>query len=157
MKMASPTRHDSLSIAVIGGGMAGLICANALTEQRFVVQVFDNGREPGGRIATQQIAGYQFDDGAQYFTARDPRFQREVEAWLAGGLAAEWTGRMCVLENGTVSASEQKTRYVGIPEMSAITRRLASACHVLSDIQVAQVHREGEAMAAACRHGGEPW
>ncbi len=144
MKIASPTRHDSLSIAVIGGGMAGLSCARALTDQRFIVKVFDKGREPGGRIATQQIASYQFDDGAQYFTARDPRFQREVNAWLADGLAAEWTGRVCILENGTVSAGEQKTRYVGIPEMSTITRGLAGACHILSDIQVTHIHKEGK-------------
>src|SRR5262245_30449982 len=100
--ITSSTRHDSLSIAVIGGGMAGLSCARALTDHRFTVKVFDEGREPGGRIATRWIAGYQFDDGAQYFTARDPRFQREVDAWLACGVAAEWTGRVCILENGTI-------------------------------------------------------
>src|SRR6266540_3845494 len=77
------TLHDSLSVAIIGDGMAGLICARTLTEQRFAVQVFDKGREPGGRIATRQIAGYQFDDGAQYFTVRDSRFQREVDARVA--------------------------------------------------------------------------
>jgi renalase len=144
VKITYPARHDSSPVAVIGGGMAGLICARTLTEQRFAVKVFDKGREPGGRIATRHIASYPFDDGAQYFTARDPRFRREVDAWLADGLAAEWTGRVCVLENGTVSAGEQKTRYVGIPEMSAITRHLASACHVLSDTRVAHVHREGK-------------
>jgi renalase len=69
--MAPSTRHDWLSIAVIGGGIAGLTCARTLTEQRFAVQVLDKGREPGGRIATRQIAGYRFDDGAQYFTVRD--------------------------------------------------------------------------------------
>lgn len=144
MKMASSISHDSLSVAVIGGGIAGLICARALTDQQFAVQVFDKGREPGGRISTRQINGYQFDDGAQYFTVRDPRFQCEVDAWLADGLVAEWTGRVCILENGTVSAGEQKTRYVGVPGMSAIARHLASACHVLSDIRVAHVHREGK-------------
>src|SRR5262249_47472162 len=143
MKMAPSNRHSSLSVAIIGGGIAGLICARTLTEQRFTVKVFDKGREPGGRVSTRQIAGYQFDDGAQYFTVRDPRFQREVDAWLADGLVAEWTGRVCVLENGTVLAGEQKTRYVGIPEMSAVTRHLAGACNALSDTRVAQVHREG--------------
>src|SRR5215475_4844245 len=142
MTITLSTCHDSLSVAVIGGGMAGLICARTLTEQRCAVKVFDNRREPGGRVSTRQIAGYQFDDGAQYFTVRDPRFQREVDAWLADGVVAEWPGRVCVLENGTVSAGEQKTRYVGIPEMSTITRGLASACHVLSDIQVAHLHKE---------------
>jgi predicted NAD/FAD-dependent oxidoreductase len=128
---------------VIGGGMAGLICARTLLAYRLAVTVLDQGREPGGRISTRQVAGYRFDDGAQYFTVHDPRFQREVDAWLAEGLAAEWSGRVCVLESGTVSASEQKTRYVGVPEMSAITRHLAKTCHVLSETRVAHVHREG--------------
>src|SRR5262245_10054352 len=144
MKMAPSNRHNSLSIAVIGGGIAGLTCARTLTDHRFAVKMFDQGHEPGGRISTRQITGYRFDDGAQYFTVRDPRFQREVDAWLAEGVAAQWTGRVCILENGTVSAGEQKTRYVGIPEMSAITRHLTSACNVLSDTQVAHVHREGK-------------
>ena len=90
MKTAPSTRHDSLSVAVIGGGMRGLICARTLTDHRFAVKVFDNGREPGGRISTRQIDGHPFDDGAQYFAVRDPRFQREVNAWLADGVAAEW-------------------------------------------------------------------
>src|SRR5215510_14363686 len=144
MKMAPSNRHDSLSVAVIGGGIAGVICATTLTDHRFAVKVFDNGCEPGGRISTRQIASYSFDDGAQYFTVRDSRFQREVDAWLASGVAAEWIGRICVLENGTVSAGEQKTRYVGIPEMSVIMRHLVSASNVLSDTRVAHVHREGK-------------
>ncbi len=137
------TRHDSLSVAVIGGGMAGLSCARTLMDHRLAVTVLDQGREPGGRISTRQVDGYRFDDGAQYFTARDPRFQREVAVWLAEGLAAEWTGRVCVLEKGRISAGEQRTRYVGVPEMRAIARYLASPCPVLSETRVAHVHREG--------------
>ena len=143
MTIAPFTRHDSLSVAVIGGGVAGLSCARTLIDHRLAVTVLDKGHEPGGRLSTRQVDGYRFDDGAQYFTARDPRFQREVDAWRAVGLAAEWTGRVCVLENGTLSAGEQKARYVGVPEMSAIARHLARPCHVLSETRVAHVHREG--------------
>jgi renalase len=74
MTIAPFTRHDSLSVAVIGGGIAGLICARTLIAHRLAVTVLDTGREPGGRISTRQVDGYRFDDGAQYFTARDPRF-----------------------------------------------------------------------------------
>jgi len=145
--MPQSTRRETLSVAVIGGGMAGLTCARTLLahpEHRFAVQVFDKGREPGGRTATQQRDGYQFDAGAQYFTVHDPRFRRAVDAWRAAGLVAEWNGRLCVLENGTMSASEKKTRYVGVPGMSAVARHLASSCRVLRNTQVTHVHREGE-------------
>ena len=89
MTVAPFTRHDACSVAVIGGGIAGLICARILMDHRLAVTVVDEGREPGGRLSTRQGDGYQFDAGAQYFTARDTRFQREVDAWLAQGLAAE--------------------------------------------------------------------
>ena len=125
--MPLSTRRETLSVAVIGGGMAGLTCARTLgthPEHRVAVQVFDTGREPGGRTATQQREGYQFDAGAQYFTVHGPRFRRAVDAWSAAGLVAEWNGRLCVLEHGTMSASEKKTRYVGVPSMSAVARHL---------------------------------
>jgi hypothetical protein len=147
METMPPTHRDTLSVAIIGGGMAGLSCARTLMahlEPRFAVQVFDSGREPGGRIATQQRQGYQFDTGAQYFTVLDPRFQRAVEAWRADGLLAEWNGRLCVLENGAVSASEKKTRYVGVPAMNAVAQHLASSCRILCETQVTHVHRDGE-------------
>jgi renalase len=144
--MPQSTRRETLSVAVIGGGMAGLTCARTLMthpEHRFAVQVFDNGREPGGRTATQQRGGYQFDAGAQYFTVHDPRFQHAVDAWTAAGLVAEWNGRLCVLENGAISASEKKTRYVGVLGMSAVARHLASSCRVLRKTQVTHIHRKG--------------
>ena len=42
--------------------------------QGWAVTVFDKGRGPGGRLATRRADDLRFDHGAQYFTARDPRF-----------------------------------------------------------------------------------
>jgi predicted NAD/FAD-dependent oxidoreductase len=133
-----------VSVAVIGGGLAGVVCAHTLTAQRrFTVQVFEQKPEVGGRMCAQRTGHYQFDVGAQYFTVRAPRFQHYVEAWQAEGLVAEWTGRLGTLANGRLSDCEEKRRYVGVPDMSAPVRQLARQCAVRRDIQVAHVHKEG--------------
>jgi renalase len=133
-----------VSVAVIGGGLAGVVCAHTLTAQRrLTVQVFEQKPEVGGRMYTQRAGQYQFDVGAQYFTVRAARFQSYVDAWRAEGLVAEWTGRLGMLTNGRLSDCEEKRRYVGTPDMVAPVRQLARHCAVRHDIHVAHVHKEG--------------
>ncbi len=160
MKTTSSTYPAALSVAVIGGGIAGLTCARTLTAhsaQRLAVQVqvFDEGREPGGRTATLQPEGYQFDAGAQYFTVTDSRFQQAVDAWRTEGLVAEWNGRLCVLEHGRMSAPEKKTRYIGVPTMNAVAQYLARSCRILPETQVTSVRREGKQWWLSANGGKE--
>lgn len=148
------TRAAPFSVAVIGGGMSGLICARRLAERQCVVTVFDKGREPGGRMATRHTDGYQFDYGAQYFSVRDPRFQRDVDAWRRDGLVAEWHGRIRTLERGVVSASDKEMkRYVGVPGMSAIARQLALDCNLHSGARVAPIQRDGQRWRLTATNG----
>lgn len=51
-------------IAVIGAGPAGLACAERLLEHGLQVQVFDKGRQPGGRVARRERMGFSFEHGA---------------------------------------------------------------------------------------------
>ena len=71
-------RLRSARVAVIGAGLSGLACANALTERGFRVNVFDKGRAPGGRTSTRRAEMHGFDHGAQYFTVRDPKLAELV-------------------------------------------------------------------------------
>src|SRR5690349_18625283 len=108
-------------VAVIGAGLAGLALARFLTETGFPVKVFDKGRGPGGRMSTRRREEGTFDHGAQYFTARDPGFQRMVRTWEERGLVAQWRGRFGSLSHGTVTPETQgPVRYVGVPGMSAV-------------------------------------
>jgi predicted NAD/FAD-dependent oxidoreductase len=95
-----------LTVAVVGAGVAGLVCARELVARGARVQVFDKGRSPGGRIATRRVEpGCSFDHGAQYFTARDPGFGRAIADWLDRGVVAEWPGRLVSLEGGSADLS----------------------------------------------------
>jgi predicted NAD/FAD-dependent oxidoreductase len=106
-----------MNFAIIGAGMAGLACADALKHDGHAVALFDKGRGPGGRMSTRRMATdlgeASFDHGAQYFTARDPRFRRQVEGWCAAKVAAPWP-----------AAGEEA--WVGTPGMNGLIRHMAA-------------------------------
>ncbi len=79
----------SVSVAVIGAGMAGLAAARILSEAGVRCTLFDKSRGVGGRMSTRRAGDLQFDHGAQYFSAKGNRFQ---SLWALGatGVAAEW-------------------------------------------------------------------
>lgn len=124
--------------------MSGLVLARVLMGAGFGVRVLDKGRGPGGRLSTRRNAnGGTFDHGAQYFTARDPLFRAQVEAWVEDGVVAEWTGRIQTLEHGRVSPAKESVRYVGVPGMSAVAKALAEGLDVRCGVRVERVVREG--------------
>lgn len=123
-----------MDIAIIGAGMAGLACAEQLTRKGHAVRLFDKGRGPGGRMASRraQMDGetLQFDHGAQYFTARDQRFQRQVKEWQAEGVVAPWT-----------EASDGA--WVGTPAMNAPVRAMAEQADVTFGTRISSIRAVG--------------
>lgn len=107
-----------MNFAIVGAGMAGLSCADALRDAGHAVTLFDKGRGPGGRMSTRRLqtplGEVTVDHGAQYFTARDPGFQRLVESWADLGIAARWP-------------QAGADAWVGVPTMNAIVKRMACA------------------------------
>ena len=114
-------------VAVIGAGIAGLSCATHLQALGFEVEVFEKSRGPSGRMSTRQGKGWSADHGAQYFTARDPLFKHEVDAWIADGIVACWNPIIGVFEEGRWrKSSANESRYVANPGMNRIGQHLAS-------------------------------
>jgi predicted NAD/FAD-dependent oxidoreductase len=119
---------------VVGAGISGLTAASRLARGGCAVTVYETGRGPGGRTSTRRAgpdgAGWQFDHGAQYFSAKDPAFRAIVEDWRAEGLVAEWTGVFGTLDATTGTfvredPQETKERWVGTPSMNAIAKGLS--------------------------------
>lgn len=117
--------HIRLHIAVVGAGLAGLSCAQALLQAGHAVQVLDKSRGPSGRMATRRAedeatGAWQCDHGAQYFTARDPAFRAEAARWQAAGVAAPWPARLASFD-GTAWTTPHTPleRFVGTPRMTA--------------------------------------
>jgi renalase len=125
-----------MNIAIIGAGMAGLSCAQALGAAGHTVQVLDKGRGPGGRMSTRRIETPQgqvsFDHGAQFFTVRDPDFAARATAWQAAGVAAPWP-------------AAGPEALVGVPGMNAPIRAMAETLDVTWQARVDAIARDGEA------------
>ncbi|AWW75204.1 hypothetical protein CD351_12275 [Erythrobacter sp. KY5] len=124
-------------ILIIGAGMAGLACAKTLSEAGRKVSILDKGRGPGGRMAARraEVAGdvLSFDHGAQYFTARDPRFAGVVAEWERLGVVARWDG-----------AGSDDASFVGVPGMNGPIRALAHPLDVRWNTRAEAITRTGE-------------
>jgi photolyase PhrII len=128
-------------IAVVGAGVSGLVCARTLADHGLEVSLFDRGRRPGGRLASRD--GH--DHGAQYFTARDPRFTGAVAAWVERGLVQPWQGRIVAIENGRrTPKSRGVVRYVGVPENNSVAAHLARDLDVRCNTAVTAIERRGQ-------------
>ncbi|KAH7675117.1 Renalase protein [Dioscorea alata] len=118
----SPVVSDPV-VGIIGGGIAGLVCAATLEERGIRSTVFDTGMHGlGGRMATRLIECEQqlvFDHAAQFFTVSDSKFQKLVERWLSQGLVREWKGLVGELEVGGhfKPIPSSSPRYVGVNGM----------------------------------------
>jgi predicted NAD/FAD-dependent oxidoreductase len=123
-----------MDVAIVGAGLAGLACADGLVAAGHRATLFDKGRRAGGRMTTRVVetkAGpARFDIGAQYMTARDPRFRARVAAWAEAGLVAPWPA-------AGVEA------WVGTPGMNAPVTDMAARHDVRWNARVDAIRREG--------------
>lgn len=133
-----PLSPECPRVAVVGAGVAGLACARTLADHGISVTIWDRGRAPGGRMASRMAPdSLQGDHGCQYFTARDPRFRRVVDAWEQQGVVAEWTGRVVRRVGADWSElAATSRRLVGQPHMRAVCEHLARDLRVHSEVRV---------------------
>ncbi|TCI02346.1 FAD-dependent oxidoreductase [Corallincola luteus] len=131
-----------MKIAVIGAGLSGLIAARELQTLGHNVDIFEKSRGRGGRLATKRLDWGAADTGAQYFTARDPRFIEEVEHWCNTGVAALWPFTPHKLIDGQLQPSPDDTlRFVGTPNMNSMAHHLADNLSVNLNVQIEQIDR----------------
>jgi renalase len=110
------------------------------------VLVIDKGRGLGGRLASRRIGHATFDHGAQFITARDPRFAAAVDEWREMGVVEEWY-------RNSPDGSEGHSRWRGQPAMTAVPKYLARNLNILLEKQLVSVHRDSEGWVAALDSG----
>jgi renalase len=119
----------SLHVAIIGAGMAGVTCARTLVKAGHQVTLIEKSRGPGGRMATRRSDFGGFDHGAQFFTVRDPRFQKALDT--TPDVIAPWSPKTIrVLDAlGQTLASApvpRETRWIAIPGMNELIKAWAT-------------------------------
>ncbi|HRV80233.1 MAG: FAD-dependent oxidoreductase [Planctomycetes bacterium] len=134
----------SISIAIVGAGVAGIAAARRLWEVGLEPQLFDRGRGVGGRCSSRRALPFAFDHGAQYFTVRDRVFGEHVREWHARGWVAPWEGRIVSLDPaGGIHPTSPTQRWVGVPSMGALPKALAGDLSIQSNTTVARMERTG--------------
>ncbi|MGB5412944.1 MAG: FAD-dependent oxidoreductase [Woeseiaceae bacterium] len=131
-------------IAVIGAGLAGLVVARELGQDNEVT-VFEKSRGVGGRIATRYAGDYEFDHGAQFFTARSRQFQTFLQPLIAQGVVADWQARFAEFDRSEIVTTRQwqddYPHYVGTPRMNVIGKWLARDIDVRLQTTVGRIDR----------------
>ena len=140
----------TIDILIIGAGLSGLMAALHLQSNGQQVGLIDKGRTVGGRLATRAIGPGLADTGAQFFTVREPAFQRYVDEWQAAGLVYVWsTGWSDGSLIAAAPTNDGYPRYAINGGMNALARHLA-----------AQVSAQGvtiqteQPISAICQNGG---
>ena len=137
-------------IAIIGAGIAGLALAGELKDRAEVV-VFEKSHGFGGRMATRQADPYQFDHGAQFFTAKSEQFNRFLEPYIEQGQVVRWDADFVEIESDRIVSArcwaDGPAHYVCTPRMNALAKQMASGIDVRLATRVACI----EATAAGWR------
>jgi predicted NAD/FAD-dependent oxidoreductase len=138
--------QQTTDVLVIGAGMAGLIAAAELQRAGHRVLVLDKGRGVGGRLASRRIDDATFDHGAQFITARDPRFAALLEQCRQTGAAEEW----CL---GFAGGADGHARWRGKPAMSAVAKHLALGLDLHLEMPVVALRRADDCWRAETTTG----
>ena len=161
--MSASTIRD---VAIIGAGISGLSAAKRIQEAGRDVVVVEKSRGLGGRAATRRMtvaAGGEIpvDHGAQFFTARDLRFQDQVARWQERGICFPWSEGFMTWQAGSLHGPEAQwkdIRYACRGGMSQLGKFLAEGLDVVREFQVGSVTLEKGIwhLHADAGHSAEP-
>ncbi len=143
-------------MAIVGAGLAGLVCAAELSRCGISVTIFDKGRFPGGRLASRMRDENSFDYGAQYFTARDETFRQFLAGFVRKTVVARWNGEFAQMVDRTSKPYKvEHPRYVGVPMMRSFAEELARERDILLSHRVTEVLRGNErwTLSGMCDRG----
>ncbi|MCL7416840.1 MAG: FAD-dependent oxidoreductase [Halalkalicoccus sp.] len=68
-----------MNVVVVGGGLAGLVCARRLADEGADVTLFEREPEVGGRVRSIHEDGFTFDRGFQVLFTAYPAAKRELD------------------------------------------------------------------------------
>ena len=140
----------SLSVAVVGAGLAGLISARHLAAAGATVTVFEKSRGLGGRLATRRAEGdLGFDHGAQYVIARSDAFRAVLKELEQAGSLTAWQPRDLAPKAGAAD----DTWWVGTPGMTALFRPLAEGLDIRRATRVVSVTEGPEGIELGLEEG----
>ncbi len=92
------------------------------------ISIFEKARGVSGRMSTRYADPYQFDHGAQYFTARSSEFKSFLLPYIKRGIIADWQPKVVTLMPNERPYKREwfEPHYIGIPRMNALSKAMSS-------------------------------
>lgn len=104
-----------MTVAIVGGGLTGLVTAHTLQTQGIEVIVFEAADRLGGKILTTDVAGVRVDAGPDAFLVREKHMtDLAAELHLDGALVAPATGQASLVLDGALRPLPRR-QYLGLP------------------------------------------
>lgn len=128
---------------IVGAGLAGLACAKGLVRAGRRVLVLDAADRPGGRVATDTVAGFRIDRGFQVYLEAYPEGQRQLDV---GALRCGW------FEPGALVIEGKRLREVSDPwrrPLAAVRSLLSGAVGLDDAFRILGLRRACLARAAS--------
>jgi len=98
-------------------------------------------------MATRRAGPFEFDHGAQFFTAQTRAFHAFIEPLLNAGVVADWPARFAELQRDRIVATRRwggdNPHYVGFPAMNAVGKALASGLDIRLGTAVHTLAQDG--------------
>jgi protoporphyrinogen/coproporphyrinogen III oxidase len=108
-------RSDRRTVAVIGGGVAGLTAAFLLKDAGVAVTVLEGSPRLGGKLLVSEVGGVAVDAGAEALLARRPEGVGVIgELGLTGELEIPGTTAAGIWTRGQIRALPRR-QFMGVP------------------------------------------
>ena len=132
-------------VAIIGAGMAGLVCAQQLSQAGYSVLIVEKSRGLGGRVATRRLHDTFADHGACYLKPKDEITTRFAELLCQHNVLKVWDG-IFIEEtvSGDIISPSTPCRYIAPQGMSSIAKFLSKGLNILLNQRVIAINQTPE-------------
>lgn len=135
-----------IDVAVIGAGMAGLVCAQQLTQAGYSVLIVEKSRGLGGRTATRRLHNTCADHGTCYLKPKGTLLKHFVELLHQLHILEVWTDTVYDFKRNSPFDKEVLTaptlhspRYVAPTGMSAIAKFLGKDLQIVLNQRITAI------------------
>lgn len=119
-----------VDVAIVGAGLAGLVCARHLQQAGAEVVVVEKSRGLGGRLATRRLAETWADHGVRYVEPQGPLTRQLVDYMESQAILHLWTAPLQVVPPHASPSSLDTPRYVSPVGLTAVAKALADGLFI---------------------------
>lgn len=131
------TVAGAVDVAVIGAGLAGLICAQQLQQAGYSVVVVEKSRGLGGRLATRRLQNTCADHGVRYLSVQGSNFEGSlsrhlIQALLTSDVIQPWTNKVLKVHLPSELSASRHQDWVQVEPYYAAEQGLTAVAKFLA-------------------------